>query len=156
MPRIDKPRKEKHGKKERLSDKKNGGVKKPHRYKPGTVALREIRRYQSGKKATAMLIPAAHIQRLVTELIAQYGDFNLKKSALAALRQAVEDELVKQFQCAQLQGIHAGRLSINEKDMQSANELRRLHPGNNHETAGTPVKRKQTPITTQFVPVGAV
>lgn len=23
-----------------------GGVKKPHRYKPGTVALREIRRYQ--------------------------------------------------------------------------------------------------------------
>ena len=27
-----------------------GGVKKPHRYRPGTVALREIRRYQ---KSTA-------------------------------------------------------------------------------------------------------
>ena len=24
----------------------SGGVKKPHRYRPGTVALREIRRYQ--------------------------------------------------------------------------------------------------------------
>lgn len=30
-----------------------GGVKKPHRYKPGTVALREIRKYQ---KSTELLI----------------------------------------------------------------------------------------------------
>jgi hypothetical protein len=30
-----------------------GGVKKPHRYRPGTVALREIRKYQ---KSTDLLI----------------------------------------------------------------------------------------------------
>ena len=30
-----------------------GGVKKPHRYRPGTVALREIRRFQ---KSTELLI----------------------------------------------------------------------------------------------------
>ena len=30
-----------------------GGVKKPHRFRPGTVALREIRRYQ---KSTDLLI----------------------------------------------------------------------------------------------------
>ena len=26
----------------------SGGVKKPHRYRPGTVALRDIRKYQKG------------------------------------------------------------------------------------------------------------
>lgn len=41
------------------------GVKKPHRYRPGTVALREIRRYQ---RSTEMLIPKVAFQRLVREI----------------------------------------------------------------------------------------
>jgi histone H3 len=39
-----------------------GGVRKPHRYRPGTVALREIRRYQKG---TDLLIRKLPFQRLV-------------------------------------------------------------------------------------------
>ena len=46
-----------------------GGVKKPHRYRPGTVALREIRKYQ---KSTELLIRKLPFQRLVRE-IAQVG-----------------------------------------------------------------------------------
>uniref|UniRef100_A0A452SZ64 Core Histone H2A/H2B/H3 domain-containing protein n=1 Tax=Ursus maritimus TaxID=29073 RepID=A0A452SZ64_URSMA len=42
-----------------------GGVKKPHRYRPGTVALREIRRYQ---KSTELLIRKLPFQRLVPPL----------------------------------------------------------------------------------------
>ena len=42
-----------------------GGVKKPHRYRPGTVALREIQRYQ---KNTDLLIRKAPFQRLVREI----------------------------------------------------------------------------------------
>uniref|UniRef100_A0AC35UER0 Histone domain-containing protein n=1 Tax=Rhabditophanes sp. KR3021 TaxID=114890 RepID=A0AC35UER0_9BILA len=42
-----------------------GGVKKPHRYRPGTVALREIRRYQ---KSTELLIRKLPFQRLVREI----------------------------------------------------------------------------------------
>ena len=42
-----------------------GGVKKPHRWRPGTVALREIRRYQ---KSTDLLIPKLPFQRLIREL----------------------------------------------------------------------------------------
>ena len=42
-----------------------GGVKKPHRYRPGTVALREIRRYQ---KSTELLIRKMPFQRLVREI----------------------------------------------------------------------------------------
>ena len=39
--------------------------KKPHRYRPGTVALREIRRYQ---KSTELLIRRLPFQRLVREI----------------------------------------------------------------------------------------
>jgi histone H3 len=42
-----------------------GGVKKPHRFKPGTVALREIRKYQ---KSTDLLIRKLPFQRLVREI----------------------------------------------------------------------------------------
>lgn len=51
-----------------------GGVKKPHRFRPGTVALREIRRYQ---KSTELLIRKLPFQRLVRE-IAQ--DFKVSES----------------------------------------------------------------------------
>ena len=37
----------------RKSAPATGGVKKPHRFKPGTVALREIRKYQ---KSTDLLM----------------------------------------------------------------------------------------------------
>ena len=50
-----------------------GGVKKPHRFRPGTVALREIRRYQ---KSTELLIRKLPFQRLVRE-IAQ--DFKVRR-----------------------------------------------------------------------------
>ena len=42
-----------------------GGVEKPHHYKPGIVALREIRRYQ---KSTELLIRKLPFQRLVHEI----------------------------------------------------------------------------------------
>ena len=43
----------------------HGGIKKPHRYRPGTVALREIRRYQ---RSTDLLIPRLPFSRLVKEI----------------------------------------------------------------------------------------
>ena len=56
------PRKALASKAARKSHPSTGGVKKPHRYKPGTVALREIRRYQ---KSTELLIRKLPFQRLV-------------------------------------------------------------------------------------------
>ena len=49
----------------RKSAPTTGGVKKPHRYRPGTVALREIRKYQ---KSTELLIRKLPFQRLVREI----------------------------------------------------------------------------------------
>ena len=59
------PRKQLATKAARKSAPATGGVKKPHRYRPGTVALREIRRYQ---KSTELLIRKLLFQRLVREI----------------------------------------------------------------------------------------
>ena len=42
-----------------------GGVKKPHHYRLGRVALREIRRYQ---KSTECLIKRTPFQKLIREM----------------------------------------------------------------------------------------
>ena len=59
------PRKQLATKAARKSAPATGGVKKPHRYRPGTVALREIRRYQ---KSTELLVRKLPFQRLVREI----------------------------------------------------------------------------------------
>merc|ERR1719161_2621865 len=63
--KMDSPIKQLATKAARKSAPSTGGVKKPHRYRPGTVALREIRRYQ---KSTELLILKLPFQRLVREI----------------------------------------------------------------------------------------
>merc|ERR1712080_8379 len=70
------PRKQLATKAARKSAPATGGVKKPHRYRPGTVALREIRRYQ---KSTELLIRKLPFQRWYVKLLKtsrQICDFN--------------------------------------------------------------------------------
>ncbi|TVU19932.1 hypothetical protein EJB05_36114, partial [Eragrostis curvula] len=88
-------------------------VKKPHRWRPGTVALREIRKFQ---KTTDRLIPFAPFARLVREI----NDFFARGSvtrwtpeALLALQEAAEFHLVELFEVAQLCAIHARRVTLN-------------------------------------------
>ena len=65
-----------------------GGVKKPHRFRPGTVALREIRRYQ---KSTELLIRKLPFQRLVREIAQDFKtDLRFQSSAVLALQEASE------------------------------------------------------------------
>uniref|UniRef100_A0A672LAV5 Core Histone H2A/H2B/H3 domain-containing protein n=1 Tax=Sinocyclocheilus grahami TaxID=75366 RepID=A0A672LAV5_SINGR len=68
------------------------GVKKPHRYRPGTMALREIRRYQ---KSTELLIRKLPFQRLVREIAQDFKtDLRFQSSAVMALQEASEAYLV--------------------------------------------------------------
>ena len=72
-----------------------GGVKKPHRYRPGTVALREIRRYQ---KSSDLLIRKLPFQRLVREIAQDFKtDLRFQSSAVLALQEACEAYLVGLF-----------------------------------------------------------
>lgn len=99
-----------------------GGFKRPHRYRPGVVALREIRKYQ---KSTALLIPKLPFWRLVREIGMDYKT-NVRFEILAclALQEACEMYAVELFECANLCAIHANRQTVTVKDMSLARRLR--------------------------------
>ncbi len=100
-----------------------GGVKRPHRFRPGTVALREIRKYQ---KTTDSLIPKLPFQRLIREIAQDFKtDLRFQTAAIAALQEASEAYLVGLFEDANLCAIHARRVTIMAKDMQLARRIRR-------------------------------
>eukprot|EP00762_Andalucia_godoyi_P007858 ANDGO_01298.mRNA.1 Histone H3.3 type 2 len=114
----------------RKSAPAGGGVKKPHRFRPGTVALREIRRYQ---KSTELLIRKAPFQRLVREIAQQAGsgsfggqggDLRFQSAAIGALQEAAEAYLVALFEDTNLCAIHARRVTVMPKDMQLARRIR--------------------------------
>eukprot|EP00069_Balaena_mysticetus_P018321 bmy_11215T0 len=103
------PRKQLATKAARKSAPATGGVKKPHRYRPGTVALREIRRYQ---KSTELLIRKLPFQRLVREIAQDFKtDLRFQSSAVMALQEACEAYLVGLFEDTNLCAIHAKRMS---------------------------------------------
>lgn len=101
---------------------RTGKVKKPHRYRPGTVALREIRKYQ---KSTEPLIRHLPFQRLVREIAQQFAtDLRFQSSAVLALQEASEAFLVGLFEDANMAAIHAKRVTILPKDLKLARRLR--------------------------------
>ena len=97
--------------------------KKPHRWRPGTVSLREIRRYQ---KSTDLLIRKLPFQRLVREITQDYfqHDYRFRGETLAALQEASEAYLVSLFEDTNLCALHAGRVTIQPKDMHLARRIR--------------------------------
>ncbi len=115
------PRKQLASKAARKSTKADG-AKKSRRYRPGTVALREIRKYQ---KTTDLLIKKAPFQRLVREVSQDFkADLRFQSSAVMALQEASEAYLVGLFEDTNLCAIHARRVTIMPKDMQLARRIR--------------------------------
>ncbi|EFC38803.1 histone H3 [Naegleria gruberi] len=95
-----------------------GGIKKPHRYRPGTVALREIRKYQ---KSTELLIKKKPFCRLVREVAQDYkSDVRFQANSLLALQEAAEAFIIDIFEDTNLCAIHSKRVTILLKDMQLA------------------------------------
>jgi histone H3 len=99
-----------------------GGIRRPHRYRPGTVALREIRKYQ---KSTELLIRKLPFQRLVRELAQDFmTDLRFASSAVLALQEASEAYLVGLFEDTNLCALHSKRVTIMPKDIQLARRIR--------------------------------
>ena len=106
-----------------------GGVKRLHRYRPGTVALKEIRRYQ---KSTDLLIRKLPFQRLVREIASDSevilsplcGKVRFQSAAVMALQEAAEAYLVGLFEDTNLCAIHSKRVTIMPKDIQLARRIR--------------------------------
>ena len=93
-----------------------GNVRKPRRFRPGTVALREIMRYQ---KSTELLIRKLPFQRLVREVVyVMYKQqYRFQSTALLALQEASEDFLVRMFSMVNDIAIHANRQTIMPKNI---------------------------------------
>ena len=106
-----------------------GGVKKRYRYRPGTVALKQIRQYQ---KSTELLIRKLPFQRLVREIACDQdvitsplcGKVRFQSAAVMALQEASEAYLVGLFEDSNLCAIHAKRVTIMPKDIQLARRIR--------------------------------
>ena len=102
-----------------------GGIKKPHRYRPGMVALREIRRYQ---RSTENLIKRTPFQKLIKEISQEYRicpdgpgtpsvQVRFQHTAIAALQETVENFIVGLFDDVNLLAIHARRITIMPRDI---------------------------------------
>ena len=100
------------------------GTKKPHRFRPGTVALREIRRHQ--KNSDCLAFPKLNFNRLVREIAQDYlDDLRFKEGVIDLLQLAAEDYLIDMCNCANLCAIHAKRETINTSDIQLARFIRK-------------------------------
>jgi histone H3 len=106
----------------RSSSPSSGAHMKKHRYRPGTVALRDIRKYQ---KSPELLIRKLPFQRLVREIAQDFNtDLRFQSSTVLALQEAAEAHLVGLFEDTQLCAIHAKRVTIMPTDMQLARRIR--------------------------------
>ena len=100
-----------------------GMGQKPHRFLPGTVALRKIRFYQ--KQSSCLHIGMLPFQRLVREIGQDYKtDLRFSKEAVTLLQYAAEHYLVKLLEDTNLNAIHAKRQKIEPKDIQLARRIR--------------------------------
>mmetsp|Transcript_8241 Transcript_8241/g.16451 ORF Transcript_8241/g.16451 Transcript_8241/m.16451 type:complete len:137 (-) Transcript_8241:1792-2202(-) len=116
------PRKQLSGKNPKKTISSNNDVKKIHRYRPGTVALREIKKYQ---RSTDLLIRKLPFQRLVREIAQDFrNDLRFQSSAVLALQEASEAYLVSLFEDTNLCSIHAKRVTIMPKDIHLARRIR--------------------------------
>ena len=100
----------------------DGGMKRKMRFRPGTVALREIKRYQ---KSTDLLLAKAPFQRFVrTIAVGIDPTLRFQAVALLALQEASEVYLTGLFEDANLCAIHATRVTVMKKDLDLARRLR--------------------------------
>ena len=101
---------------------KKSNVKRVYRYRPGTIALREIRKYQN---STRLLISKLSFQRLVKEITQEFRtDLRFQSSALLALQEAAESYLSGLFEDINLCAIHAKRVTIKPEDIHLARHIR--------------------------------
>ena len=100
-----------------------GVGQKPHRYLPGTVAIRKIRFYQ--KQAGCLHIGMLPFERLVREIGQDHKtDLRFSKEAITLLQYAAEHYLVGLLKDTNLNAIHAKRQKIEPKDIQLARRIR--------------------------------
>merc|ERR1712142_1097420 len=93
------------------------------RYRPGTRALMEIRKFQ---KSSNLLIPKLPFSRVIREICSKIctSDMRFQSAAITALQESAEAYLVTLFEDSLLCAIHAKRVTVMPKDMSLARRIR--------------------------------
>ncbi|KAL7820518.1 histone-fold-containing protein [Trichoderma aethiopicum] len=100
------------------------------RYRPGTVALREIRQYQANTKLLLLKLPFMRLVREIGLNCRPRGkEFRWQSQAIQALQEAAEAFMVHLFEDAQLCAVHAKRVTLMQKDIQLARRIRGIWGG---------------------------
>ncbi len=112
----------------KTSKKKKGVVtvpgKKPHRFRPGTVAIREIKRFQRG---AGLLIRKQPFFRLAREIAQDLTDSDVnvrfQMAALDILQHWLESRVISLCEKSNLAAIHSKRVTVMPKDIQLARRI---------------------------------
>lgn len=126
-------------------------TRKPRRYKPGTLALKEIRRYQKSTDLLMLKLPFSRLVRylphplssdvphwprrlilirfqvreIALSMVPINGEaFRWQSQAIQALQESCEAFMVHLFEDTNLCAIHAKRITIMQKDVQLARRIR--------------------------------
>ena len=101
--------------------KMQGWLVKPHRFRAGMAALKDIRHFQ---RSTVLLIRKLPFQRVVREIAQDFKtDLRFQSAAVLCLQEAAEAYLVGLFEDTNLCAIHAKRVTILPKDIQLARRI---------------------------------
>ena len=98
-------------------------TKRHRRFRPGTVALRQIRKYQRSTEHVLKRRPFQNLVREITQTLSK-NKYRFQTSALLALQEAAEAYLVGLFEDVNRCAIHAKRVTVLAKDMQLALRIR--------------------------------
>lgn len=97
-------------------------VAKAHRFRPGTVSIRDIRKNQ--KNSDCLAIPKSNFALLVREILQVYVvDIRVQADVFALLQLTCENYIVKLLEAANLVAIHAGRETVSAKDISLVTKL---------------------------------
>ncbi|XP_072175480.1 putative histone H3.3-like type 3 [Diadema setosum] len=97
---------------------------RPRRFRPGTRALMEIRKYQKSTNLLLRKLPFARVVKEVAVLFDRTGTLRWQAAAIMALQEAAEAFLVHLFEDSNLCAIHAKRVTVMPKDLQLARRIR--------------------------------
>ncbi|CAG2171783.1 unnamed protein product [Oppiella nova] len=108
-----------------------GSGKRRHRYRPGTVALREIRKFQCTTDLLLRKLPFARLVREVLQDIYPSNEIRWQSTALLAMQEAAEAYLIGVFEDTNVVAINAKRVTIMARDLKVVRRIRgRGDPGN--------------------------
>ena len=108
--------------KKKIKPDSDGDIKKAHRFKPGTVSLREIKKFQ--KMGNTLLFARLPFTNLVYEIVHGFKPKQkIAKLSAMILQYITENYIVKLLTDANLVAIHAGRFRLLPSDIDFTRSL---------------------------------